>query len=168
VKKLNLEEVNALTVAGKLAYDRDGDSWGRCSEARYSSYGLGPRSFQAYGPWTDAPPAEVKSEAVPDPLPLPTIESKATEKKKKPRFSLLPMDALYAVAEVLTFGAVKYADDSWKRAPFTKADYLDAMGRHWAKIAAGELRDAETGYLHAAHLACNAIFYLWHQMKETP
>jgi Domain of unknown function (DUF5664) len=168
VKTLNWDEANELVASNSLVYDSDGESWGPYSKADYGARVLSPDTFQAYGPWTDAPPAEVKSEAVPDPLPLPTIESKATEKKKKPRFSLLPMDALYAVAEVLTFGAVKYADDSWKRDPFTKADYLDAMGRHWAKIAAGELRDAETGYLHAAHLACNALFYLWHQMKETP
>lgn len=101
----------------------------------------------------------LKSESQPDPL---TIDQKAAVKKAKPRMSLLPFDALLLVAQVLTFGAVKYSPDSWKREPFTAQDYMDAMLRHLAKISAGEFADEETKLPHAAHLACNAIFYLWH------
>lgn len=92
----------------------------------------------------------------------------AEVKHSKARVSLLYSfgEALLAVAEVLTSGAKKYADDSWKRPPFSAQDYLDADGRHTLAIGAGELRDRESGHLHAAHKACDALMYLWYVVKE--
>ena len=89
----------------------------------------------------------------------------AAVKHAKPRMSLLPGEALLAVAEVLTAGAVKYEPESWKRAPFKKEDYLDAMMRHIAKILSGETHDEDSKQLHAAHVATNALFYLWYELK---
>src|SRR3990167_2452104 len=46
----------------------------------------------------------------------------------KPRFDLLPFDALRAVATVLTFGAAKYEDRNWEK------------GMKWGRLAAATLR----------------------------
>jgi hypothetical protein len=96
------------------------------------------------------------------------VTENAKIKHAKPRVSLLYAfgEALIAVAEVLTDGARKYADDSWKREPFSKQDYLDADGRHTFAIGNGELRDPESGRLHAAHKATDSLMYLWHVIKE--
>jgi hypothetical protein len=65
--------------------------------------------------------------------------------------------ALMAVSEVGTYGAQKYTDRGWVEVPNGAERYTDAMGRHLLKEAAGEKMDEETGLLHAAHAAWNAL-----------
>lgn len=98
---------------------------------------------------------------------LDRIGPKAAVKHDKPRMSLLPWSALVSVAQVLTFGAKKYADDSWKAPPFKQADYFDAMARHMARINDGEPTDPESGLPHAAHVACNALMFLWYELQKS-
>lgn len=99
---------------------------------------------------------------------VPRVERNAAAKHAKPRVSLLYSlgEALLAVSEVLTYGAQKYEPESWKQPPFKAEDYLNADGRHTLAIGNGELRDPETGMLHAAHKACNALMYLWYVIRE--
>lgn len=78
--------------------------------------------------------------------------------QEKPRMDLLPFDALVAVADVLTYGARKYAADSWRTIPDATQRYEAAMLRHLAAYKAGEVVDAKSGLPHLAHLACNALF----------
>lgn len=68
--------------------------------------------------------------------------------------------ALTAVAEVSTFGANKYCEGGWKTVPNGKERYADALYRHLLRAAAGELRDSESGLLHYAHAAWNALAVL--------
>lgn len=64
--------------------------------------------------------------------------------------------ALMAVAEVGTYGARKYTANGWKDVPDGVTRYTDAMDRH--RLAEGiGMVDAESGLLHAAHLAWNAL-----------
>lgn len=65
--------------------------------------------------------------------------------------------ALVAVVEVGTYGAQKYTDNGWKEVPNGVERYTDAMYRHLLAEASGELRDGDTGILHAAHAAWNAL-----------
>ena len=76
----------------------------------------------------------------------------------KPDLTLLePLGgALSAVAEVLEFGAKKYARDSWQGVPDGQRRYKAAAMRH-SLHALGEL-DSESGLLHAAHEACSILF----------
>ena len=83
----------------------------------------------------------------------------------KARMELLPLPALQDVAEVLTFGAAKYADNGWKSLPDAENRYTGALLRHLAAIQAGEEVDPESGLSHISHVACNAIF-LTHFHKE--
>ena len=81
----------------------------------------------------------------------------------KPRMELLIQGmprALEAVGAVLTFGAEKYAAHSWKHVEDNENRYWAAKSRHELARAKGEARDPETGLLHLAHEACNALFLL--------
>lgn len=68
--------------------------------------------------------------------------------------------ALEAVGEILTFGAQKYKAHSWKAVEGNTERYNAAKVRHMIARAKGEERDPESGMLHLAHEACNALFLL--------
>lgn len=81
----------------------------------------------------------------------------------KPRMELLIQGmprALEAVGQVLTFGAIKYEAHSWKLVEDNHNRYWAAKSRHELARAKGETHDPETGLLHLAHEACNALFLL--------
>ena len=65
--------------------------------------------------------------------------------------------ALAAVSGVGTQGANKYTDNGWMSVPNGVNRYTDAMLRHLLSEASGELTDKDTGLLHAAHGAWNAL-----------
>lgn len=81
--------------------------------------------------------------------------------KGKVRMELLPFDCLTEIAKVLTFGAEKYKENSWQTVKNSYERYRGSLLRHMAAMQAGKILDEESGLLHAAHLACNAIFLLW-------
>lgn len=66
-------------------------------------------------------------------------------------------NALYAVAEVGEFGAKKYTLDGWLSVPNGIPRYTDALLRHYLKECKGEMYADDSGLLHAAHLAWNAL-----------
>ena len=69
------------------------------------------------------------------------------------------------VAEVLTYGAKKYADDSWQLLENAEQRYKGALLRHLFAYLKGELVDSESGMQHLQHLATNAMF-LMHFERE--
>lgn len=85
----------------------------------------------------------------------------------KPRFGLLPWDVVSCVVRVLTLGAVKYADDNWKRVPNARSRYFDAAMRHLTAWWEGELHDPETKEPHLAHAICCLVFLLWFDLNAT-
>lgn len=96
-------------------------------------------------------------------------DAKYTEAKHdagKPRWSLLPWRALAQVVLVLEFGARKYAPGGWMTVPDAEQRYRDALIRHLVAEMDGEERDPESGLLHAAHTACNALFLLWFALQR--
>jgi hypothetical protein len=76
----------------------------------------------------------------------------------KRRWDLWPFGAARIVLEVIEFGARKYAENDWIKHP--PEVYRDALFRHAEKMMVGEMYDEESGLPHAAHAACNALFYL--------
>ena len=80
---------------------------------------------------------------------------------EKLRYSLLPPGTVKQVAEVLEFGARKYAPDNWKHVPNARARYYDAAHRHIEAWWSGEIRDQETGKHHLAHAVCCLLFLMW-------
>jgi len=79
----------------------------------------------------------------------------------KPRWDLLPLDAVEEIVHVLTYGAKKYADHNWIHVPNAKERYFAALMRHLKSYQGGEMLDPESGFSHLAHAGCCLIFLLW-------
>ena len=74
--------------------------------------------------------------------------------------------AISAVAAVSAFGASKYAWKGWERVDDGYNRYSDALVRHLAYEGEGEDVDPDSGLLHAAHTAWNALARLELLIKE--
>ena len=85
----------------------------------------------------------------------------------KLRLDLLPFDALEEVAKVLMYGAEKYGAHNWREVDNAKERYTSALLRHLSAIMQGEEVDPESGLKHIAHLACNALFLVSFDRKES-
>ena len=69
------------------------------------------------------------------------------------------------MARVREYGVRKYhGEDGWKQQ--TAKDYMDAIGRHYDECRNDpESRDLESGLLHIAQIATNAMFVI-QMLKE--
>lgn len=89
------------------------------------------------------------------------IDTKSGGEKgaKLARFSLIPAEFLWALAEHYGAGAKKYADRNWEKG-YKWSLTVDAMERHWNQFKLGETHDPETGSHHlvAAAWHCIALF----------
>ena len=83
----------------------------------------------------------------------------------KLRWDLFPDDALEKIAEVYTHGAIKYADENWRKGMNWKR-MIASMKRHTKAITTGEDIDADSGCLHLAMIAWNAISLIWYQIEQ--
>lgn len=61
------------------------------------------------------------------------------------------------IADVLTFGARKYARNNWMKG-LSFSETLDSLERHLKALQRGEERDDESGILHIHHVNCNGMF----------
>lgn len=86
--------------------------------------------------------------------------------QEKPRAELLPSAPLLAIAEVLTFGAQKYAAHNWRQG-FDQSRLIGAAYRHLMAYNDGEDEDPESGLPHLAHLGCCVLFMLEQHLKGT-
>lgn len=84
----------------------------------------------------------------------------------KPRMDLLDATALEGLAEVLTFGANKYAAHNW-RGGLHYSRLMAALLRHTFAIQRGERIDPESGLPHVDHIGCCWMF-LSNMMKTRP
>lgn len=84
---------------------------------------------------------------------------------EKVRWDLLPGDALEEIAKVLTVGAKKYGDRNWELGMNWSRPFAAMMRHGWAWFR-GEDYDQETGLLHIAQAACNAIFLLTYVIRD--
>jgi hypothetical protein len=77
----------------------------------------------------------------------------------KPRWSILPMDAMIEVIRVFMYGDIKYNGPNYTLGMnFTRI--VDANMRHLTKWVDGEDNDPETGRSHIAHAACGSLMLL--------
>ena len=84
----------------------------------------------------------------------------------KLQYSLIPPVATKALAEVLTFGANKYAPNSWQTVEEGERRYLDAAMRHLEAWRDGESTDDESGYSHLKHCLTNIAFLLHFEQER--
>ena len=97
-------------------------------------------------------------------------ETKNTSKKNdriddKPMWELLPLQDIEDVVKVYTAGAKKYGPDKWQNLPDGYKRYKAALFRHLVEYEKGNWLDEETGCIHLAQVAWNAIAML-HIEKE--
>jgi hypothetical protein len=78
----------------------------------------------------------------------------------KARFDLMPAEAELKIAEVLEYGARKYAPENWRKVDNPEARYLAAALRHINAWRRGESRDPESGLSHLAHAATSLMFVM--------
>ncbi len=75
----------------------------------------------------------------------------------KPRMDLLDPWALEGLAQVLTFGAKKYAAHNWRNG-ISYSRLVAALSRHLSAMQRGESIDPESGLPHIDHLGCCWMF----------
>lgn len=85
---------------------------------------------------------------------------------EKPRMDLLDPFFTEGVAEVLTFGAKKYAAENW-RGGIQFSRIIAATHRHLAAIQKGQDIDPESELPHVYHIGCNMMFLGW-MMENRP
>ena len=84
----------------------------------------------------------------------------------KLRWDLLPLKEIEDIVRVYTEGAKKYEANSWQNLPDGYNRYKAAMFRHLLAFETGHEVDEETGCLHLAQVAWNAIAMLYYSIKK--
>ena len=82
-------------------------------------------------------------------------------------YSLIPPSATKALAEVLSYGAQKYAPNNWQLVDNGEVRYMDALFRHLEAFRSGETHDPESGLHHLAHVLTNTAFLHYLNTKES-
>jgi hypothetical protein len=92
----------------------------------------------------------------------------------KTRLELIPPEFVFAVGQVLTFGATKYADRNWEKGMLWSRPFGAAMRHLWAwwggrgpttkSYLFGDL-DTETGLSHLAHAGCCLAFLIAYEER---
>lgn len=82
----------------------------------------------------------------------------------KPRYDLIPTRALAAFVAVLTFGALKYTANGWRKVVGWRWRYGRAALTHFFLWLSGEKLDPESGIHHLAHCLCCIFFILDHEL----
>ena len=104
-----------------------------------------------------------------------TADEGRKDDAEKIRLELLPPEMLFAVGQVLTFGAIKYDDRNWEKG-MRWSRVFGALMRHlWAwwggrgptsrNFLFGDL-DSETGYSHLWHAGCCITFLITYEERR--
>lgn len=83
----------------------------------------------------------------------------------KPRMDLIAPEMLFGVAEVLRFGAAKYAERNWEKG-MSWGRCFGALMRHMWAWWRGEANDSETGFSHLWHAACCLMFLIAYEERK--
>ena len=154
-----------------LALKREGKNQGEIAAA------LGLTRHQVRCRINGALKAPIRSKVSPataPALPGSQMEGGRKDDAGKPRMDLIPPEVMFALATVLGFGAVKYADRNWEKG-MSWGRVFGALMRHlWAwwggqgpttkSFAFGDL-DAETGFSHLWHALCCIAFLVAYEER---
>lgn len=83
----------------------------------------------------------------------------------KPPVALVAPEYILGTAEVLGFGANKYAAGNWACGSFEASRLVSAMQRHVMAYMSGEDKDPESGLHHLYHASC-CLMFLTAQMER--
>jgi len=87
------------------------------------------------------------------------VKNSMTDKENKPMMALVPRALILGCAKVLTYGAMKYAPNNWRRG-MRWGEPADALLRHFFAWLDGEDLDQESGLSHLSHCAANLAFLM--------
>jgi hypothetical protein len=83
----------------------------------------------------------------------------------KVRLDLIPPEWTWALGQVMTKGAEKYAPRNWEKGmAWTKM--IGCLSRHLIRFICGEKYDRETGCHHLAHAAWNALALMSYDIRQ--
>lgn len=113
----------------------------------------------AYGRRAPETPTEIiAAESDPDGIGQHTPGAKLDAGKLRPWLCIAGFsNALRAVADVTTKGAVKYTPGGWQHVENGEERYMDAFGRHLLSLGGGETVDLDTGCYHKAQMIWNLL-----------
>lgn len=82
----------------------------------------------------------------------------------KPPIQLIDPDFIFALSEVLGFGADKYGPNDWKKIIPENIDdrTFGSIQRHLWAWKRGEKFDKESGFNHLLHAACQTMMLFWY------
>ena len=93
----------------------------------------------------------------------------------KTRIDLFPPEAIFAISEILTFGAKKYEDRNWEKGMKWGRMFGATMRHLWSwwggkgpttkNFVFGDL-DSETGYSHLWHAGCCIVFLITYEERN--
>jgi len=84
----------------------------------------------------------------------------------KSRLDLIPPEAVFALGEILSYGAEKYSARNWEAGMSWGRVFGAAMRHLWAWWG-GERNDAETGRSHLWHALCCIAFLVAYEERNT-
>lgn len=91
--------------------------------------------------------------------------AKMKDKTKKLRMDLIEPNFITELAKVMSYGAEKYAPNSWRDIENPMDSYYAACMRHLMSYRSGEKTDSESGINHLSHAAINIMFMLYAENK---
>lgn len=94
------------------------------------------------------------------PCALATVERGPKETTGKPNWAVFPFSEAEEVVKVFEYGAIKYGAPFTYRKGIPPAELWSAIMRHLIEIQNGHDIDDESGCLHIAHIAANALMSL--------
>lgn len=78
------------------------------------------------------------------------------------KFHTIDTPTLLEVMDIISYGAVKYAPENWKKVDRARERYSDAFWRHYHHQVYYpedlDARDKESGKFHISHAICNLLF----------
>ena len=83
----------------------------------------------------------------------------------KTRYDLVPVEAVAALASILTHGAEKYGDRNWEKGMDWSRPYGSLL-RHLFAWWARENIDPESGKPHLWHAICNLAFLIAYEARD--
>lgn len=107
--------------------------------------------------------ARVKTTLTPEDAISSWSEGRKDDTGKAP-YDLLAPEALDAIAQVLQFGAAKYAPRNWEKGMRWGRVFGAAMRHLWAWWR-GEKTDIETGFSHLWHAGCCIMFLIAYEAR---
>lgn len=85
---------------------------------------------------------------------------------EKVRLELIPPEAIFALGDILTFGAGKYAPRNWERGMSWGRVFAALMRHLWSWWARADA-DPETGRSHLWHALCCLVFLIAYESRST-